>query len=130
YTTAITLNLQTGKTTGTSGFANIGSVIGGSATTDTVVGPDTKNNWQLTDSGSGMLNGTFGYSGIERLTGGALDDQFVIGLNGGLDPVTGKIDGKGGTNTLVGREAPTLWTISSPNSGTVDPGTSRALAFA
>ncbi|HUO44617.1 MAG TPA: filamentous hemagglutinin N-terminal domain-containing protein, partial [Burkholderiales bacterium] len=97
-----------------------GSVIAASVTltggtgSDTIVGPDAANNWQITGGNSGTLNG-YGFSSVENLTGGSGADSFT--LNGGT--LAGNIDGGGGTNTLTADNVANTWTITGSNSGTV-----------
>src|SRR5262249_23298119 len=57
---------------------------------DTIVGPDLNNNWTITGADAGSLNGAFGYSGVENLTGGAGNDNFAVSAGGS---VSGTIDG-------------------------------------
>jgi hypothetical protein len=94
--TAITVNLQTHTATATGGFSNIGTLVGSSSTSDTLIGPNTTNTWTLTGTNAGTV-GTFSFSAVENLTGGTGNDTFKF--NAGA-AVTGKITGGAGTNTL------------------------------
>jgi hypothetical protein len=104
YTTAISVNLQTGAATNLNGgaaggFANIGTFIGGSAA-DTLTGPNTNTTWTLGPSNdAGNLNSnTFTFSSFQNLQGGTANDTFVFG-NGVV--ISGSINGgAGGTDTL------------------------------
>src|SRR5262245_8613281 len=96
YTSAVSVNLQTGAATGTGGFANIEAAVGGSAS-DSLTGADTANAWHLTGSNAGDVNGTFSFTSFENLSGGSLADSFVFSDGNG---VSGSIDGKAGSDTL------------------------------
>ncbi len=64
---------------------------------DTLTGPDAGNNWKITGTNAGTLDGRLSFTGIEYLTGGSGYDTFAF-ANGAK--VTGSIDGGGGSNTL------------------------------
>ena len=90
--------LQVENITGGSGkdiflVADGGSItgaIGGGAGDDTLIGPDTANNWSLTGPNTGTL-GVSDFTGTENLTGGNANDAFrVVGLTAAL---TGLLDG-------------------------------------
>jgi hypothetical protein len=66
------------------------------AATDTLVGPNATNTWQVSGANSGSLDGNFTFSGIENLTGGSGVDVFRMATGGTLT----ELDGGGGTNTL------------------------------
>jgi Ca2+-binding RTX toxin-like protein len=71
-------------------------VLDGYAGTDTLVGPDRNNTWQLTGSLSGTLNSLIAFKGIENVSGGSRDDRFQLaGTSTGI-----RIDGREGNNTL------------------------------
>ncbi len=96
YTTPVTVNLGTGKATGTSGIANIQTLVGGSAA-DTLVGTAAPNIWKIAAKDTGMLNGTFSFSSIENLTGGSGADTFAFADGAG---VSGIVDGGDGVDRL------------------------------
>ncbi len=95
YKTALSANLQTSLITGTKGFANIASILGGAAV-DKIVGANTSNVWNITAANVGTVNG-IAFSSFEALTGGTSDDTFVFADNASLK---GKIDGGGGSDVL------------------------------
>ena len=95
YTIAIIVNLQTGSATGTGGFSNIGSFMGGTAS-DTLTGADPATTWAITSNNSGSA-GSVNFSSFENLTGGSGNDSFVFSDGIG---VSGTTDGGGGINTL------------------------------
>jgi hypothetical protein len=94
---AATVNLQTKTATsiGTT-WANINAAIG-TGTTDTLVGANATNTWNLTSTNAGNVNGTFAFTGFVNLTGGSGNDTCTFSDGAG---VTGVLDGQGGTNAL------------------------------
>src|SRR5437899_4255246 len=74
---------------------SLSGVVSGGLGDDTLVGADTPNTWTLTGVGAGTLNGQ-SFTGSENLVGGEASDRSVFA--GGS--VTGRIDGRGGVNTL------------------------------
>ena len=93
---AITVNLATATAPNIQGgYQNIQSIVGSSATTDTLIGPGTNSTWQLTGTDSGTI-GSIAFSSIENLTGGSGNDTFSFLSKGAVS----QIDGGGGTNEL------------------------------
>ena len=76
--TAVSVNLTLGIATKMSGFQGIESLIGGTGetTSDTLIGPNTANAWNLTGGKTGNVNDEFEFSGVENLTGGTNTDVF------------------------------------------------------
>jgi hypothetical protein len=95
YSSSITVDLTADTATGSGGIANLEAVIGTSGAGDTLIGPDAVNTWTITGSNSGNINGSFTFSGIENLTGGANDDTFTFSNGKGFN---GHIDGGDTTN--------------------------------
>jgi hypothetical protein len=92
-------NLTGGTAADTYTFGGGGSVSGGingAAGSDTVVGADTANVWNITASTAGDLNG-HAFINIENLSGGNNADAFVFSIGAG---VTGTVAGGGGMDTL------------------------------
>ena len=50
---------------------------GGSAS-NTLVGPNTTNTWDITGTNAGTLDGTVAFTGVQNLTGGTVLDAFVF----------------------------------------------------
>ncbi len=75
---------------------SISGKIGGGAGSDTLVATDQANTWNITATNAGKLNGT-AFAGMENLTGGDQNDNFVFARAKG---VTGHIDGGAGINML------------------------------
>src|SRR5207253_6114166 len=91
----ITFNLQMQTATAIGSFASI-ELLTGSSGVDTLIGPNLTNTWQITASNAGKV-GTFTFTAVENLTGGAGNDTFKLSNGKG---VSGLIDGGGGPDTL------------------------------
>ena len=74
-------------------------VVSGGAGSDTVTGPPTNTNWNITGQGSGKVSGV-SFVQVENLRGAAdNEDTFIVSAGGGL---SGVIDGgAGGFDSLV-----------------------------
>ena len=75
----------------------------------------------LTDAGtaltrSGVASATSTFEGIESLSGASGDDVFAFTNFGSL---SGSIDGSGGTDRVTGDDNGNVFTVSSPNEGTL-----------
>jgi Ca2+-binding RTX toxin-like protein len=117
YTTTITINRQNGAATSTGGFANIETVIGGTATDDTLIGADVANTWNITANNAGNIGGAFTFSFIENLTGGGTADTF--NWNAGVS-LSGVLNGGAGSDTLVGANVANTWNITNDNAGNLN----------
>jgi hypothetical protein len=95
YTAAVTVNLASHTATGTGGFANIQTFVGGSGS-NTLVGPNATNTWNITGTNGGSVAGVT-FSAFPNLTGGTGMDVFKFSAGNG---VTGKINGGGGGDWL------------------------------
>jgi autotransporter-associated beta strand protein len=98
---AASVNLQTGAASringgAAGGFKNIQRLVGSSAASDLLVGPDALSGWLITGGNAGGV-GAFTFSGVENLRGGLQNDAFRFSATGSL---LGSIDGGGGSNTL------------------------------
>ncbi len=81
-------------TVGTMAFSYVGSIRGGTAT-DTLVGPSIGSFWRWTvdEANTGRLDGGVAFAGIENLTGGSVDDIFLIRPTGSISgTITGGAD--------------------------------------
>jgi hypothetical protein len=101
---AVTINLAANLATMGSasfGFANFANIIGSTSSGDTLIGPNTPNDWTITGPNSGRLASsvsvlgnvtvnTVQFSGFENLTGGTQTDVFHMSALGSL---SGVIDG-------------------------------------
>ena len=127
--------------------SNAESVIGGSGS-DTLVGSDAGDTWQLDSTDSGSVGG-IEFGAFENLQGGSGDDTVVFGdgadISGNLDtgagsdtldysasttPVTvdltdtsragyESVIGSAGADTIVGTDAGDTWQITGAGSGSV-----------
>jgi hypothetical protein len=69
----VLVNLQTGAATringgGAGGESNIQTLVGSTATTDTLIGPYGPNVWTSTGPGAGNINGVYTFAGFENIT--------------------------------------------------------------
>ena len=84
------------------GFEAGGAValLAGGAGSDTLLGSDVSNAWSVSSANAGTLNAQ-AFSGIENLTGGGVDDTFMIGASGSISGlIDGGTDDDGGIDTL------------------------------
>ncbi|HEY6565073.1 MAG TPA: calcium-binding protein, partial [Pirellulaceae bacterium] len=95
YTTVVTVNLQTNAATGTGGFNNLESFVGGSRI-DRFTAANQANLWVINGTNAGNVNGT-SFASFETLNGGSVEDTFRIVVGASL---ADKIDGNGGTDLL------------------------------
>lgn len=125
------------------------ALSGGNDGSDTLIGPNSANTWNITGLNAGTLNGA-SFSNFPFLDGNANDDAFVVT---GIGNITGQIDGGaqvtgdsidysgasgiiavtinddftnietltggGADNTLIAENIANTWTITGANSGTV-----------
>src|SRR2546426_597041 len=73
-----------------------GGLLGGLGL-DRLRGPDQRNVWRVTSRNAGKLNG-LGFTGIESLTGGSGDDEFVFEEGASL---AGTVEGGDGADRLA-----------------------------
>ncbi|MBD1834550.1 hypothetical protein H6F61_18055 [Cyanobacteria bacterium FACHB-472] len=95
-------------------LVNIENAIG-SAASDTIIATNTVNNWNITGTNSGDVNG-FKFSDFENLTGGTDTDNFTLGNRGNVS----SIDGNAGNNTIIGANKVNTWNITGNNAGNVN----------
>jgi len=134
YTSAITINLQTGAATNiTGGISNIQNFIGPVGQANSFTVQNLVNAWMITaDDTASMtnVNGTFSITNFPSLIGGTNTDTFTFNGAFQLSGATG-IDGNGGTNTITGPNAITnAWTVTADDAGTINPtGATGATTF-
>ncbi|WP_010582160.1 beta strand repeat-containing protein [Schlesneria paludicola] len=95
-----TVNLANSTATNIGGgFVNISitDFHGSQDFTDTLIGLNSSNTWNIDGVNSGNINNQFYFTGVENLVGGSGDDSFVFS-DGGV--VQGNITGGLGANTL------------------------------
>src|SRR5207248_194856 len=92
----ISVNLASNTATDIGGtFANI-QTFKGSSSSDTLIGPDAANTWNIPSANAGTVAGN-AFSSFENLIGGSGDDNFVF-MPGGS--ISGNLDGGPGNDTL------------------------------
>jgi ELWxxDGT repeat protein len=94
-TNKLTLNLTTNMLTSTGGIFDVESFISGTNTTDTVVAPNTTNNWNVSGVNQMTLNTITSLAGFENVTGGTAADRFDFGPAG---RITGTLTAGTGTD--------------------------------
>ena len=80
--------------------ANVGGgsvTVNGNSGSDTLLGQNTANTWNITANNAGNVNGFVQFSSVENLTGGTNNDAFVF--TDGVS-VNGTLNGLGGTDTI------------------------------
>lgn len=100
-TSGVSTNLQFSSSTGIGGnFFQIGTIIGSSAGTDTLTGPNADTNWTISGSNSGSVKSPaflMNFAGYENLQGGSSFDRFRFAAGGSI---LGNLNGGFGQNTL------------------------------
>jgi hypothetical protein len=100
----------------------VGTIDGGDGA-DTLVGADFASAWEISDADEGKvswtLEGQLGqavqvFAQIENVVGGTDTDTFRI-LEGGS--ISGKLDGGGGNDILVGPDIDNSWQLTGQNTG-------------
>ncbi len=76
FGSGVTVNLATSTATAVGSFSSIDTFIGGSAS-DTLVGKNSNNTWNITGVGSGIV-GSVNFSSFESLQGGSANDTFRV----------------------------------------------------
>jgi hypothetical protein len=74
-----------------------GLTFDGGGGSDTLVGPNTTNSWNISGTNSGTLDSNVSFTNVANLTGGSGADTFTFQPAG---MVTGKVDGRAGSDTL------------------------------
>ena len=77
--------------------ARVGTITANANTSNTLIGDNTLTTWTLDSANHGTINQTLTFGGFRNLTGGNLNDTFVMQPGGS---VSGLIDGGGSVNTL------------------------------
>ncbi len=92
----IAVNLATGVASKIGGtFSNINSLVGSTATTNTLTGANTTNLWDITGLDAGKVN-LFSFSAIENLVAGNVNDTFKFASSAGkVSNITGGAPAQG-----------------------------------
>ena len=117
--TGITVDLTSGTATGTGGISDIESVIGG-AGDDTLIG---SLNAVLVDTGAGA--DTLDFSNVSASLTMTLAANDTLTVTDGVNTVSGirgveTVMGGLGDDTLVGLDTGGTWTLTGPNTGTLN----------
>jgi len=111
--------------------ANNVTVNGGAAGNNTfAVNSNTNQTWYISGANGGTLTGvssvagTFEFNNIRDLTGGSLNDSFV--LNGGS--LTGSVNGGGGSNTVTAANVSNTWNLAGTNAASSMTGISNGFS--
>ena len=100
---------------------NIGLSLDGGDDTDTLVGFDKNNQWDINGNGSGelyqtaMSNLKVSFSSIETAQGGNANDAFILSASA----VIANIKGGAGSNSLQGADVNNTWNITGGYAGTI-----------
>ena len=114
YTTTVTANLPASRATAVGGtVSNVQAYVGGSASNNLVLAPNSDTTFNVTSLNAGNLNGEIAFSNFAILTGGSGNDTFKF-ANGAT--ITGSINGGGGVNTLDDSAYTTTVTANLPAS--------------
>ena len=115
---SVYINLQSNVATGVGGgFSNINSFNGNDKPSNTFIGTNATNFWNITGTNSGTLNTRVSFTKFDTLVGGFGADTFAIGAAGN---VTGSIFGGGGANVLNAANGSNVWSITAPNAGNLN----------
>jgi Ca2+-binding RTX toxin-like protein len=116
YTSAVSVNLQTGIATNVAGgISSLESVLG-TATGTTLTGPNTPNSWVITGTNAGTLNGA-AFRNVSNPVGGTDVDSFTFVADGSI---SGTTNGGGGSDRIAGANQANTWTISTTNAGNLN----------
>ena len=123
YTSAVSVNLPVSRVTGLGGtFAAIQSFIGGSSSSNKIVGPNTASAFQITGANTETLGGST-FTGFGNIAGGSGDDTFIFSSGATL---SGSLDGGAGTNAIDLSSYTTPTSINMPASRVTGLGGSYA----
>lgn len=99
--------------------AQLSGWVNGGGGLDTLIGRSSTTAWAVTGDRYGTVSGVgVAFMNLENLTGGSGVDTFTLGSAGTLG--NGSINGGGGTDTLIARNAPNSWAITGLNAGSQD----------
>jgi hypothetical protein len=122
FTSVGNLTGQAGDDTFTfvGGSASLTGVIDGGTGSNTIIGNDADNQFNITGSNLGSIDTLLegGFTRIQNLTGGTGDDTFFFsGAGAGAGSLTGTVNGGAGTDTIQGNEDPNTFHITGSDSG-------------
>ena len=114
FTGLATLIGEEGDDTFYAGLVN--ATFQGGGGSDTLVGDDKSNDWDITGVDNGLLNESI-FEGIENLIGGVVSDSFVLAAGAMM---TGLVDGRAGNDILKGGNGSNFWVVNALNAGMVN----------
>ena len=109
---SLTINAGAGNDTLVASNTTIPVTFNGGTGSNTLTGPNQNAVWNITGANAGNV-GQVSFSGVQYLQGGSGDDRFQFATAGSVT----RINGGGGTNTLVESNRNHLWQITGTNSG-------------
>ncbi|MFK8016445.1 MAG: filamentous hemagglutinin N-terminal domain-containing protein, partial [Gammaproteobacteria bacterium] len=114
--------LTGGSAADTFTFAAAGQMptINGGVGADTLQGNNADNDWAVTGVGTGTYGGTTAFAGIENLLGGTGADTFTLSTGIAAQAFVTTLDGGGGSDTLVGPNVGTTFTLDAANGGNAE----------
>jgi len=129
-------NLNQGRINGTLNFTDFNNLIGGNVEdtfilnggsvtniiggegSNTLIGNNTNNNWNLIGFDTGNLNGTNNFTQVQNLTGGSLSDTFLFNNDAS---VSGNLNGGLGELILQGDQINFSGNVSGTGNLTIEP---------
>ncbi|MBF8263864.1 MAG: hypothetical protein HW387_1529, partial [Parachlamydiales bacterium] len=118
-------SLNPAGASGATTFANIDNLAGGS-TDDTLTGPAGGNTWAINALNGGSLTTSgISFTGMEKIVGGAGNDDFAFTAAGIITGIAGiGIEGGGGSNSVAGPSGAGViaWSVTGAAAGSIDPG--------
>jgi hypothetical protein len=79
-------------------FKNVQLTVDTLGGNDTLIGPDSPNQWSLKGTNGGTLSSLVTFTNVENLQGGTAADAFSVGLGASL---SGRLNGGGGGDSLT-----------------------------
>ena len=95
-TAPVTVDLATLSSTGVTSFADIDAIVG-TEFSDTLIGPDQVNTWNILQNNAGDIEGATTFSSFENLTGNQQSDNFRFSDGASI---SGTLSGGAGSDTL------------------------------
>ncbi|MEM8911271.1 MAG: LamG-like jellyroll fold domain-containing protein [Planctomycetota bacterium] len=124
--TPVEVDLHSSTSTSLGSFVDIEGFVGGTSSTDNLIGPNVATTWDVTGTDAGTA-GAIAYESFENLTGGDAADTFTVAASGSI---TGNLLGSrslnvidGDTLNLSAKTAALTATIQGTNQGQVSGGT-------
>lgn len=110
----VQINLASSSTDRIGLFSSVESAVGSGSLLDVIIGIDGTNAWTIQSTDQGTVR-AFAFTAIENLRGGAGSDTFTFA--NATASITGSIAGGNGTDSLIGPNVATNWTINGAGTG-------------